>query len=132
MCINAIVFFSLKVEDFINTTSTTSMSSVPVQFLIYVLPEPTCSNSPIILPLTGCLEVTVGVSMSFNLSVLNLCDPNVVGIMDILLPQGITGMQISNLTNSSTNASIVYETFTWTPQANQIGSQELCAIAYTR
>ncbi len=125
-------FFSLKVEDFINTTSTTAMSSVPIQFLIYVLPQPTCSNAPIILPLTECLEVTVGVSNSFNLSVLNLCNPNVTEIIDIMVPQGITGIQMSNLTISSTNASIVYETFTWTPHTSQIGSQQLCAIAYTR
>ncbi len=126
------LFFHLKVEDFINDTSPTSMSSVPIQFLIYVLPPPTCSDAPIILPLAECLEVAIGVPMTFNLSVLNLCDPNVTEVIDIIIPQGITGMQASDLTISSTNASLVYETFTWTPQADQIGSQQLCAVAYTR
>ncbi|CAF4410158.1 unnamed protein product, partial [Rotaria magnacalcarata] len=31
---------ALQVEDFINTTSNSPMSSVPVQFLIYVQPTP--------------------------------------------------------------------------------------------
>jgi hypothetical protein len=108
------------------------MSSVPVQFLIYVLPQPTCSNAPIIISLTDCLEVTVGVTNTFNLSVLNLCDPNIINITDIIVSQGITGMQMNNLTSSSINASLVYGTFTWTPQTNQIGSQQLCMIAYTK
>jgi hypothetical protein len=108
------------------------MSSVPIQFLIYVLPQPTCSIAPIILPLLDCLEVTVGVTTTFNLSVLNLCDPNIVNITDIIVSQGITDMQMDNLTISLTNASIVYGTFIWTPQASQIGPQQLCIIAYTR
>jgi hypothetical protein len=121
----------LKVEDFINETSTTPMSSVPLQFLIYVMPEPTCSLSPIIMPLTDCLELTVGVSTTFTLFVMNLCDPNVAEIADIIVSQGITGMQMDNITSSSTNASLVYATFTWTPQVNQMGPQQLCTIAYT-
>jgi len=107
------------------------MSSVPVQFLIYVLPEPACSEIPVIIPLTGCLEVTVGVSQSFNLSVLNLCDYNTSNITSIILSNPITGMQIGNLSSSSTNESLVYVTLTWTPEESQIGLQQLCTVAYT-
>ncbi|UJR24539.1 hypothetical protein I4U23_005914 [Adineta vaga] len=103
---------SVQVEDFINSTSNTSMSSVPVQFLIYVQPQPTCGLKPIILPLTGCLDVQVGVSTSFDY-------------------QHISGMNASNLITSSINASISYITFTWIPQINQVGSQKLCVIAST-
>ncbi len=108
------------------------MSSVPVQFLIYVLPQPACSNAPILLPLTGCLEVEVGVSVTFNVSAMNLCNSSVAVVTTILVSSGITGMIASNLTNSTTNSSLSYVKFTWTPQANQVGSQELCVIAYTR
>ncbi len=108
------------------------MSSVPVQFLIYVLPQPTCGIAPIILPVNGCLEVQVGVSMSFNLYAVNLCNQSIANITDIIVSFGITGMSASNLTSSSTNSSIVYVTYTWTSQANQIGSQQLCTIAFTR
>jgi hypothetical protein len=108
------------------------MSSVPVQFLIYVLPQPSCSNKPIIFPLDGCLEVQVGVSVSFNISAINLCAPNVATLSTIIVTSGIIGMTNGNLMTSTTNSSISYITFTWTPQTNQVGSQQLCTIAYTR
>jgi hypothetical protein len=106
------------------------MSSVPVQFLIYVAPEPVCSEAPVIIPLTGCLEVSVGVLASFDIFVLNLCDSNVTGIADIIVTYISSGMNMSNLTNSPTNTSLFYKTLTWTPQTNQIGPQQLCMIAY--
>jgi hypothetical protein len=108
------------------------MSSVPVQFLIYVLPQPTCSKAPLILPVNGCLEVQAGISMSFNLYAINLCNSSVATLTDIVVSSGITGMSAGNLTDSLTNSSLYYVTFTWTPQANQVGSQELCTIAFTR
>jgi hypothetical protein len=107
------------------------MSSVPVQFLIYVLPEPECSEAPIILPLSDCLEVAIGVLRSFNLSVLNLCSGNVSNVTAIVVSRGITGMQVGNLTQSPTNSSLSDITLLWTPEANQNGSQELCMTAYT-
>jgi hypothetical protein len=107
------------------------MSSIPVQFLIYVTPEPKCSVAPVIIPFTGCLEVTAGVLTSFNISVMNLCDPNVTSIADIIVPDVISGVQMSNLTNSSMNTSLFYKTLTWKPEENQLGSQQFCMIAYT-
>ena len=121
----------LQVEDFIDSTSTTPMSSVPVQFLIYVMPEPTCAQSPLFIPIQDCLEVTVGVSISFNISVVNLCNPNITDIADIIVSSENIGVQVSNLTNSLINASLVFVTLTWTPQANQIGEQQFCLVAYT-
>ncbi|CAF3486532.1 unnamed protein product [Rotaria sp. Silwood1] len=122
---------AIQVEDFINETSTTPMSSVPVQFLIYVQPQPSCSNQPIFFPLDRCLEVQVGVSISFNLSVMNLCNSSVAKLADIIVSSEITGMTRGNLTTSSTNSSVSYVRFTWTPQINQIGYQQLCTVAYT-
>lgn len=107
------------------------MSSVPVQFLIYVMPEPACSQMPVIIPLGVCLEVTVGIPISFNLSALNLCNYTVVDMADIVLSEQITGITTNNMMMSPTNASLAYITITWTPQANQIGPQRLCAIAFT-
>ncbi|CAF3697385.1 unnamed protein product [Rotaria sp. Silwood1] len=109
----------------------TPMSSVPVQFLIYVQSQPACSIDPIIFPLDRCLEVQVGVSISFNLSAMNLCNASVATLTDISVSSGITGMNRGNLTRLSTNSSIYYVRFTWTPQTNQIGLQQLCTIAST-
>ena len=55
------------------------MSSVPVQFLIYVMDTPDCGLAPIIFPLSRCFDVQVGVSISFNISAMTLCDPNDIG-----------------------------------------------------
>ncbi|CAF4494158.1 unnamed protein product, partial [Rotaria sp. Silwood2] len=122
---------SIQVEDFINETSMTPMSSVPVQLLIYVMPDPSCSTKPIIIPLDRCLEVQVGISLSFNLYAMNLCDPNVAILTDMVVSSSITGMTNGNLINSPTNTSLSYVTFTWTPKANQVGQQKICTIAYT-
>jgi hypothetical protein len=107
------------------------MSSVPVQFLIYVMPLPTCFNPPIIIPLSGCLEVTVNVSKSFNISALNSCNSNISNITEIVVLSGIDGMEVSNLTEVVTNPSLYFVTFTWTPQQNQTGLQQLCIVALT-
>ncbi len=107
------------------------MSSVSIQFLIYVI-TPNCSQAPVFIPLTGCLDVQVNVPVTFTLYVMNYCN-RTVSITTSLLPTvSITGMTVSNLVNSTTNTSLVYVTLTWTPQASQIGSQQFCAVAYTR
>ena len=108
------------------------MSSVPVQFLIEVLPTPDCSQPPLILPLTDCLEAQVNVPINFTLYVMNFCNKTVSIITDLIPTISITGMQVSDLINSMTNTSLSYIILTWTPQSNQLGSQEFCAIAYTR
>ncbi|CAF2088608.1 unnamed protein product, partial [Rotaria magnacalcarata] len=120
---------AIQVEDFINDTSTVPMSSVPVQFLIYVLPTPSCSLLSVILPLTSCLQVQTGVTTNFTLYAMNLCGSGVT-ITDIIVSKAISGMIAGNLTNSATNSSLVYVTYTWTPQVNQVGLQKFCAIAY--
>lgn len=107
------------------------MSSVPVQLLIYVLPNPACSLTPVILPVTDCLEVQVGITFSFNISVMNLCNQNAANLTDLLVSMPLTGMTHTNLTASLTNSSVFYSTFTWTPQINQIGSQYFCVSAFT-
>lgn len=120
-----------KVEDFINSTTTEPMSSVPVQFLIYVQGEPICSKPPIIIPLNICLEVQVGVLTSFSIYVMNLCDLTESILSDIIMFTPMSGMNITDLKNVTNNASVNYATFTWLPQWNQVGLQQLCFVAYT-
>jgi hypothetical protein len=92
---------------------------------------PDCGLAPIMLPLSRCFDVQVGVQISFNISALTLCDPTVSGVDEIDVTTGISGMNESDTDDSPTNASVAYATFTWTPQANQVGSQQLCTIAYS-
>jgi hypothetical protein len=107
------------------------MSSIPVQFLIYVMAQPACGLAPIILPLSRCLDVPVGVLVNFNLSAATLCNPNISDINTIMVTTDISGMNTSDTINSLTNASISYAMFTWEPQTSQLGSQQLCTVAYT-
>ena len=107
------------------------MSSVPVQFLIYVAPEPYCGIKPVIVPLQSCLEVAVGVATSFNVTVRNQCDWNYTSIDELLMSQTVLGMQADELTDSANDPSLTYMTFTWTPQLSQVGAQEACFVAYT-
>ncbi len=107
------------------------MSSVPVQFLIYVMDQPLCGLAPVILPLNRCFDVQVGVLISFNISAMTLCDPSVSAIDSIILSTNPSGMNESDTIDSLTNSSLSYATFTWQPQSNQLGSQQLCTIAFT-
>jgi len=108
------------------------MSSVQLQFLDYVLPSPTCTQLPVVIPLTNCLEVQVNVSVTFTLYAMNYCNRTKVVITDLISTVNINGMSVSSLINSTTNTSLVYVTLTWTPQTNQIGPQQFCAVAYTK
>ena len=99
--------------------------------LIYVMDAPTCNATPVVLPLKRCLDVQVGVSVSFNLTAMSSCNPNISAIASIIVATGIDGMDVSDTMSLSTNASIAYSTFLWTPSVNQIGSQQLCVVAFS-
>lgn len=107
------------------------MSSTPIQFLIYVLPLPTCQKVPLILPINGCLEVQIGVPVTFQLFALNFCNKT-IKITDIAITSVITGMSAGNLTTVTGNSSLYYRTLNWTPTSDQMDFQELCAVAVTR
>ena len=117
------MYFFEKVEDFINETSTEPVSSVPVQFLIYVLSTPLCSTPPLLLALEECLEVEVGVTTNFTLYAMNLCN-STVAITDIYMSTILSGMTVGSLTNSTINSSLSYVILSWTPQSSQIGTQK--------
>ena len=122
---------SIQVEDFFNSTTTTPMSSTPVQLLIYVMEQPTCGLAPVILPLTRCFDAQVNVSISFNISAMTRCNPNISDIDTIMTINTIPGMNMSDPIDSLTNASVSYATVTWKPQLSQLGPQSICFIAYT-
>ena len=107
------------------------MSSVPVQLLIYVMEEPTCGSPPVFIPVNRCLDVKVNTTISFNISVLNKCNPADSDIDAIIMSSSVPGMNISEEKTLSNNASIAYVTFLWKPQQNQVGSRQLCLLAFT-
>lgn len=74
----------------------------------------------------------MGVAVSIRLYAMNLCNRAVANLTDIIVSDAIDGLSVSNLTSVSTNSSLFYVTLTWIPKANQVGFQEICAIAFTR
>jgi hypothetical protein len=115
-----------------NKTSLIPMSSVPVQFLIYVIANVSCTQVPVILPLTDCYEVQVDTPVNLTLYAIDYCNRTQSIINDISVTVPISSMNISQLFNSTTNLSLSYIILDWTPQTNQIGQQQFCAIAYTK
>ena len=107
------------------------MSSVPVQFLIYVMPQPTCGLAPVVIPLSRCLDVQAGVSINSNISAMTLCNPNVSDIDTILVSSAPTGVNDSETLDLTSNASVSYSTISWTPSGDQLGPQQLCFMAFT-
>lgn len=128
---NAWYAVAIQMEDFSDKTSTTPMSSIPIQFLIRVL-SPKCSIEPVMAPLTECLEVQVGTPVRFNLTAINPCNRTVSVIRGITITTRISSLSNSQLQNSTENASLSYINVNWTPQSDQIGQQQICAIADTR
>lgn len=107
------------------------MSSIPVQFLVYVIAAPPCGLAPVILPPNVCADVQVGTSVTFNISAMTSCDPRVSNISLITISGNNAGMNVSNTIPSLANTSVSYITVKWTPQTDQLGSQRFCAIAYS-
>ena len=93
--------------------------------------QPTCGLVPIILPLNRCFDARVGVSISFNISAMSLCDPSVSAVDTILVSTGTTGVTSSDITGLPSNASVSYIAINWTPLASQLGPQQLCFTAYS-
>lgn len=108
------------------------MSSTAIQFLIQVLPTPQCSLLPTILPFSSCLDVQVGRLVNVTLFIMNSCNRSRTIVTDVSITMAIPGMNNSRLFNSTTNTSLSFITLNWIPQTGQIGSQEFCAIAYTK
>lgn len=107
------------------------MSSVPLQFLIHILPQVKCSSKPLILPLSVLeyREATIGIERNFTIYALNSCDPSDANITDIIVSSGVPDIVMENVKISSANASI---TFTWKPHHSLIGIRQICVTAYTR
>ncbi|CAF4312553.1 unnamed protein product, partial [Adineta steineri] len=76
---------TLMVEDFITPTSTTPLSSVPVQFLVHVVAAPTCTTPPEIVGVPteqSCTTVIVNEPYTSQILAIDNCAPSVT-ISDI-------------------------------------------------
>lgn len=121
----------MQVEDFINSSSTTPLSSVPVQFLVHVVAPPICTEPPKIIgdPKSGsCMLVQVGQTISFQLIATNQCGSNIT--IDDIATLSFSGMVQTTIIQM--NSTIYYKNLTWTPTTSQVGYQVMCAMAFDR
>jgi hypothetical protein len=116
-------------EDFYNESSNTSLSSIAIQFLIQIIATPTCLLKPTISSnLSTDTIVTAGILFEFTVTIHSNCPGTT--IIDYFRTPPLN-MYKSNITfDAVNNASIVNET--WTPSADQVGSQSYCAMATDR
>jgi hypothetical protein len=120
---------ALMIEDFANESTYTPFSSIPLQFLIKIIAQPTCPSKPVINSiLSGCTAVQVGIQFNFTLTITPGCSNTT--IVDVFTMPPLY-MYKSNITkDGSSNIWTLNET--WKPTTQQIGSQVYCAIATDR
>ncbi|UJR38536.1 hypothetical protein I4U23_031203 [Adineta vaga] len=119
---------TLMVEDFTSASSTTPLSSVPVQFLVHVVAPPTCSTPPEIIGIPEeqeCIAVGLGQTYQSRIYAVNYC-PSPVVIEDIST-LSFAGMVKGNLVK--VNSSLYYKSLTWSPTSAQLGYQVMCTMA---
>lgn len=113
-----------------DSASTTPLSSVPVQFLVQVVPPPSCTTPPYVFELSNrsCTPVSVGQTFTSRLIAINSCGSSVS--IDDIATLSFAGMVQSNVIKQS--SVVYYKTLTWTPTNNQVGFQVMCAMAIDR
>lgn len=112
-----------------NSTSTTPLSSVPVQFIVKVIALPSCLDRPeVILLADSCTPLQVNQTFQSTILAINHCGTN-IAITDIAT------ISFSGMIQSAVikfNSSLYYKNLTWTPTINQLGYQVMCAVALDR
>ncbi len=106
------------------------MSSVPLQFLIYVYENLNCTLKPLLisnLQDDDCQGAQVGMNFTMTFTAINLCGSQ-RAIIDIAL-LSFPIVSTSALVQNTTNTSLWSMTITWIPTVNQVGAQVLCAVA---
>ncbi|CAF4098017.1 unnamed protein product, partial [Adineta steineri] len=120
---------ALQIEDFYSSTSTTPMSSVPIQFLFYGYGAPldNCTIPPAIignLPNRACIGTPIGSNVTQYIIIQVYCPGHPIVDLVSSVP---TGMTKSAIIPSSPN---VYEIIlSWVPIDAQYGPQSVCAGA---
>ncbi|CAF0847205.1 unnamed protein product [Rotaria sp. Silwood1] len=118
---------TVMVEDFISSSSTTPLSSVPVQFLVHVVAPSSCSTPPEVYELSNksCIPITVGHTFTSHLIAINNCGSS-VSIIDIST-LSFAGMVQSSIIQQ--DSMTYYKTLSWIPTTSQLGYQVMCAMA---
>ncbi|CAF3566661.1 unnamed protein product [Rotaria sp. Silwood1] len=125
---NMYVAVALQIEDYYTSTSSTPMSSVPLQFLFYGYDTPSgCSTPPAIIgnrPNRACVGTPIGSNVTEYVTVQVYCSGKTITDFVTSSPVGLTKSSIQNPTSG------IYQIIlSWIPTSDQFGPQGFCAGA---
>ena len=120
---------AFQIEDFADSSSNDSYNSVPLQFLVRVVPVPAhCNATPTITAnVSACVAVTVNVSFTFQITVTTGCRNTTIQDVRRAPPLNMLRTTLTRTTNTTWT---FYEV--WTADSNQIGAQVYCVTAIDR
>ncbi|UJR34575.1 hypothetical protein I4U23_027351 [Adineta vaga] len=126
---SAITYYpvALQIEDFYDSTYTTPMSSVPIQFLFRgYIPSSSCTAPSIIgvRPNRACIGVPINITFSETIIVETHCPGQTIVDFITASPYGMTHSPITQISTSKWTMIL-----TWTPEALQAVPQTFCAAA---
>lgn len=126
--INKFYAVALQVEDYYSSSSTTPMSSVPIQFLFYSYAAPSgCSIPPVIIgarPNRACIGTPIGSNVTEYVIAEVYCSGKT--IIDFVTSSPV-GMKKTSIINLGSNLYQII--LSWIPQSSQYGPQGFCAGA---
>lgn len=107
-----------------------ALSSVPLQFLVYVYALPACTLKPLLIAdrdSATCQVASVGTSFTITFTAINRCGSGrtMTDIATLSFPVILKSALVQNISN----ASLWSMQITWVPTLNQVGSQVFCAVA---
>jgi hypothetical protein len=114
-------------------SSVTPLSSVALQFLVYVYATVPCTLKPVLLSSVNdgdCQGVQVGVNFIMTLTAVNQCGSGrtINDIATLSFPIIIKSALVQNTTNTSLWSMQII----WQPTETEVGSQVFCAVASDR
>ncbi|CAF3771778.1 unnamed protein product [Rotaria sp. Silwood1] len=119
---------ALQIEDYYLSTSSSPMSSVPIQFLIYsYVASGGCGIPPAIIGTRSnqaCITTSVGSFITESVIAEVYCPGQTINEFLTVSPLGMQQSSIQNITSNLYQINL-----TWTPTANQLGPQSFCAAA---
>jgi hypothetical protein len=126
--VNKFYAVALQIEDYYSVSSSTPMSSVPIQFLFYSYHPPSGCNIPPAIISTysngACIRILIGSNVTEYVTAQVFCQGK--NITDFVTSSPI-GMKKSQIMYIGTNLYQIV--LSWIPQVSQYGLQGFCTAA---